>query len=983
MVIAISTIDTAAAVFTVTNIDDSGPGSLRQAMIDANAAAGSDIIVFDSSFGTARTITLGSTLGVDSAADDQLTINGPGANLLTISGNNAKQIFFVSDKLSISGVTLTGGSNNNGGAAIDNRGTLNVANAAFTSNFGNNGGGAISNQGTATISSSTFDSNSTSFSGGAVSNSGTLTVRDCTFSSQTASYGGAIYTNGVSLTVSNCTFLENTVTSGSATGQGGGAIHQTSGGNTIIDGSTFTSNHEIGGSGGGGGVRNRDGTMTISNSTFKDNTSVDGGGAIQNSSVLTINYSIISNNITTGPNAQQSGEGAGGGVSNNGGQLTVNNSVITGNSAATDGGGVYIVSSVVTITNSTISNNIANTNSDIYGDGGGIWIRADGTLTVSRSVISGNTTHGNTETDDLRFAGHGGALFAIGNSTLENTTVSGNVAEYIGGGIYSSFAGGNNGNLTVNSSTIVNNTGGGAGGVFWVNTLGHNPVNIGNTIVANNGVDVSGTLASQGYNLIEDTTGTTFTGDTTGNITGQDPLLGPLGNYGGPTETHALLAGSPAIDQGNSPDAMIDQRTLPRPYNDPSIPNATGGDGSDIGAFEDQPPNTLPGDDVTVEAVAGDANVTFDSVTQEGFTIFAPIQPPSAAGLPPAGYTILEDAPAYDITTTATYSAPVTVCFTVSSIDNEEEFSRVRILHLEDGELVDRTILAPDSPAPDFASRTVCASVDSLSPFVVALAPVPPNILLNISTRVQVLTDDKVLIGGFIVGGDEAKTVILRAIGPSLADFGITDALTDPVLELHAGDGSTITSNDNWKMDQQSEIEMTGLQPTKDLESAIVATLEPGAYTAIVSGKNGGTGVGLVEVYDLDTTAASELANISTRGFVEVGNNVMIGGFILSGETGGSDVLIRAIGPSLTPFGVAGALADPSLELHDGDGNVIGSNNDWKESQQGEIEATGLAPQDELESALFETLEPGAYTAIVTGQGGGTGVALVEAYRLP
>jgi hypothetical protein len=223
-------------------------------------------------------------------------------------------------------------------------------------------------------------------------------------------------------------------------------------------------------------------------------------------------------------------------------------------------------------------------------------------------------------------------------------------------------------------------------------------------------------------------------------------------------------------------------------------------------------------------------------------------------------------------------------------------------------------ILAPDSPAPDFASRTVCATVDSRSPFV-ALAPVPPNTLLNISTRLQVLTDDKVLTGGFIVDGDEPKTAILRAIGPALADFGISGAL--------------------------------------------------------------------VEVYDLDATAASELANISRKGFVEVGNNVMIGGFILSGETGGSNVLIRAIGPSLTLFGVAGALADPSLELHDGNGTVIGSNNNWQESQQDEIEATGLAPQDDLESALLETLEPGAYTAIVTGQGGGTGVALVEVYRLP
>lgn len=255
--------------------------------------------------------------------------------------------------------------------------------------------------------------------------------------------------------------------------------------------------------------------------------------------------------------------------------------------------------------------------------------------------------------------------------------------------------------------------------------------------------------------------------------------------------------------------------------------------------------------------------------------------------------------------------------------------------------------------------------------------------LLNISTRLQVLTGDQVLIGGFIITGNDPKLVILRAIGPSLGAFGIADALADPILELHASDGSLIMTNDNWKMDQQSEIEATGLAPTNNLESAIVATLDPGSYTAIVSGKNGGTGVGLVEAYDLDAAADSELANISTRGLVQVGNDVMIGGFILGGGDGASNVLVRAIGPTLGDFGVAGALEDPTLELRDGQGTLVSSNDNWKDTQQVAIEETGLAPQDDLESALFETLNPGAYTAIVADQGGLTGVALVEVYRLP
>ncbi len=252
--------------------------------------------------------------------------------------------------------------------------------------------------------------------------------------------------------------------------------------------------------------------------------------------------------------------------------------------------------------------------------------------------------------------------------------------------------------------------------------------------------------------------------------------------------------------------------------------------------------------------------------------------------------------------------------------------------------------------------------------------------LLNISTRLRVLTGDNVLIGGFIVSGPEEKRVIIRGIGPALDAF-VAGALADPTLELHAGDGAVIATNDNWKSDQQADIEATGLQPTNDLESAIVATLPGDAgYTAILRGKNGTTGVGLVEAYDLDTTANSKLGNISTRGFVDVGDNVLIGGFI-SGN-GFADVIIRAIGPSLTRFGVAGALQDPTLELHDGNGVIIDSDDNWKESQQAEIAATGLQPANDLESAIVATLTPGAYTAIVRGKNDTTGVGLVEVYNL-
>jgi WD40 repeat protein len=263
--------------------------------------------------------------------------------------------------------------------------------------------------------------------------------------------------------------------------------------------------------------------------------------------------------------------------------------------------------------------------------------------------------------------------------------------------------------------------------------------------------------------------------------------------------------------------------------------------------------------------------------------------------------------------------------------------------------------------------------------------PKPPD-LLNISTRMRVLTSDQALIGGFIVTGTDLKRVLIRGMGPSLNGVGVT--LSDPTLELHQG-SATVTTNDNWKMrpngtSQQADIEATTIPPTNDVESAILAMLSPGAYTAILAGKNGGTGLGLVEVYDLGQGANSKPANISTRGFVDTGDKVMIGGFIAGGGSGSGTarVIVRVLGPSLTGSGVVGALGDPTLELHDSNGALIASNNNWRSDQEAEIIATTIPPTNDLESAILRNITPGNYTAIVRGVNGTTGVALVEAYAL-
>jgi glucose/arabinose dehydrogenase len=262
-----------------------------------------------------------------------------------------------------------------------------------------------------------------------------------------------------------------------------------------------------------------------------------------------------------------------------------------------------------------------------------------------------------------------------------------------------------------------------------------------------------------------------------------------------------------------------------------------------------------------------------------------------------------------------------------------------------------------------------------------------PSQAMNISTRARVETGDNVLIDGFIVTGSAAKKVIIRAIGPSLSQHGLSDVLADPTLELHDGNGALLQSNDNWQDDpsQASQISASGLAPSSNLESAIIATLQPGNYTAIVRGKNSGQGIALAEVYDLDPAADSQLGNISGRAYVQTNDDVMIGGFIIGNNIGATDVIIRAIGPSLSQHGLSNVLADPTLELHDGNGALLQSNDNWQDDpdQAARISAANLAPSNSLESAIWASLAPGNYTAIVRGKNNGVGIGLVEVYNFP
>jgi hypothetical protein len=297
---------------------------------------------------------------------------------------------------------------------------------------------------------------------------------------------------------------------------------------------------------------------------------------------------------------------------------------------------------------------------------------------------------------------------------------------------------------------------------------------------------------------------------------------------------------------------------------------------------------------------------------------------------------------------------------------------------------LNQTYYLTTSNVQDTAPSANTIWLRSQTTFVAEYRPaVTGSRLANISTRLQVGVGDDVLIGGFIVRGGPSKRIMIRAIGPSLSSSGVANALGDPVLELHDSTGAVIATNDDWADNaNQQEIIDTGIPPVSPKESVILARLPSDdngvAYTAVLSGAGATTGVGLLEVYDLEQGLGPQVLNISTRGRVDVGENAMIGGFIVTGPAS-QRVIVRAIGPSLP---VAGKLADPTLELHDGNGGLLASNDNWRSDQEAEIIATTIPPTNDFESAIVATLPPASYTAVVRGVDNGTGVALVEVFAL-
>ena len=996
-----------AATLTVTNTKDSDAGSLRQAISDA--AAG-DTIVFqiptsDRGFNPdtgAYTISLTSgELGVGK----NLTITGPGQKVLNVLrsaaiGTPTFRVFNIAKNfnVTISGLAIGNGSANAGGGIFSGQGsTLTLNDVLVSANAAGSGGGIFAFGSMTTITNSTISGNTGNGAtgGGGIRSFSTLVLTNSTVSGNSVIGGG---TGGGIATDSNLTITSSTISGNQLPNSGGnfngigGGIY-INGGKTTIVNSTITANTISRDGAGGGGIYG--GNVTLRNTIVALNTKLGAANDIQGTVALQ-GFNILGNSSGATISSQQPNDQIGvsadqlnlGPLQDNGGPTFTH--ALLGNSVALErGNSSGSTTDQRGLPRPVDSPKIANADGGDGSDIGAYEVQADqlfgcadinvvnnnddsgpGSLRdVMANVCAGSTiTFADTVQGEINLTsgelainkaltinGPGANLLSVQRSSDDGTpdfrifdiignfvvaisglTISnGNVPGVLdfGGGIYNQ-----NGALTLTNCAVSGNSAGfSGGGISNAGTL----VMDGCTI-SGNSASASGGIAGGNAETI---TNSTISGNTAKNNAG-GISIGP-----GTSVTNCTITGNSAGDSGGGifnngagGDSLDARNTI--------IALNTAPTGPDISGPLTSQGFNLVGDDsdatITPAQDSDQIGVSADELK------LGPLQdnggPTLTHALLPGSVAIDQGDSSGSVTDQRGQSRPVDV----PEVDNAEGGDGADIGAFE-------------------AQLTEAA---------------PASQLLNLSTRKQVGTGDNVLIGGFIVVGSEDKKILMRGLGPSLP---VNGALADPTLELHDATSALLAVNDNWR-EKQDEILATGIPPTNDLESAIVATLgakplsEGGAgYTGVLAGKGGTTGIGVLEIYDLAVSANSKLANISTRGFVGTGDDVLIGGFI----PGPSDrttmkVLLRAIGPSLSGAGVSGALQDPVLELHDSNGNTLMTNDDWKDAQQTEIEATGIPPTDERESAILTTLAPSnsGYTAIVRGANDTTGVAVVEVYTL-
>jgi CSLREA domain-containing protein len=1012
-----------ASTLTVNTTTDDGSGTctqtkctLRDAILHASL---NDQITFSLPANSTVALTSGPL-----SITTNIVIKGPGAGLLTIARSSAAGIAHfrilnipVGTRLDLSGVTISNGLDDTGDGVggIHNLGILSVTACTISGNTSTTGAGGILNSGTLSVNNSTISGNSASFRGGAiyniVSNNGDLanvTITNSTISDNTAhATGGGIANvgNGPKLTISNCTISGNTAS-------GGGAIYNNSTDSTdglTITNSTISGNtasSTVGGSGGGIYIESGR-TCKLTSSIVAKNTGPIGPDIYNSGTASTVTsqgYNLIGNNQNTnmtattgdqigtpanpidplldplhdngGPTQTQKlltnspaiDKGTSGGSTSD--QRGFTRPVDTPIANASDGSdiGAYEVQADE-MAAGCASVIVTNVNDAGTGSLRGVITAACGgsTITFARNVRGAiNLTSGELALNkNLIINGPGANLLTVQRSASASTNfrifhITGNFRDAISGLTISNGAGpadasGNKGGgilnsggtLTLSNDTVSLNTaiGGNGGGIYSSGTL-----NVSGSTISGNKID-SPTPGSGGgiFNF-----GGTIT-VTNSTISGNSALSGPGGtagttDHGGGiysnTGTVTIVSSTITANNADNGGGILGENgasfsaasTIIARNTSPKGPDSNGSlrlDGYDLLGTNAQ--TTLLGQDDT------------DQVGTPASPIDPLLGPLQDNGGPTLTHALQPGSPALDKGSAgATSTAPART--------------------------TDQRGLPRPSDNPGISNATFGDGSD------IGAFELQVSALVNLSTRLKVETGDNVLFAGLIVTGAQPKKVIVRALGPSVQAPGI---LADPILELYQGN-TLLETNDNWvdSPNKQAIIDST-VAPTNNLESAIVRTLPANAttYTAIVRGVNNGTGIGVVEIYDLDSSADSKLANISTRGLVQTGDDVLIAGTIVVGEAD-QKLLICALGPSLS---VQGPLSDPTLELRDSSGTVVASNDNWVDSPDKQaIMDTGAAPPNNLESAIIHTVSANGaiYTAVVRGVNSSTGVAVVEVFAL-
>jgi len=918
---------TRANTFTVTNVNDSGAGSFRQAIIGANGHVGLDTIDFNISGTGLHTIipaTVWPTI-TDPVIIDGYTQPGSSPNTLATGDNSVHRIELNGNGAAFAALTVTAGNSTLRGLVINRFNGNGPANALNIQTGGNNTVVGcffgISADGTTAQNNSRegiviVDSPNNTIGGTDPGDRNVISGNASATSIQingSASSGTLIQGNYIGTNAAGTTAISGSVIGIEigTNGAGTGSSNNTIGGTTAAARNVISGNASV-------AIKVFDDTVT--GNLIQGNyigTNAAGTAAIPNGDgvFLLRSYNVLVGGTAAGAGNLISGNsGTGVNFANGGGQGGKGNT-IQGNRIGTNAAGTAALPNGTGISITEAQNNLIG-----------------GTVVGARNVISGNQ-------------GNGIVLASGGAPDADANLVEGN---YIGTNAAGSAKLGNGGHGIVIAGQfgfIING----------VNTVGGTTASARNIISGNggNGIEIVSArhVQVQGNYIGTDSSGTMNLGNTTEGI-------------------YISVA------------------------DDNDIGGTAAGSGNII-AFNGAPGNFFAG--VSINSSTGDSILGNSIFSNTGLGINLGANntvEPNDLGDADTGANTLQNYPV--LTSVTNGGGQTNIVGTLNSVANKtyrlEFFANNSVDPTGYGE--GQTFLtAMDVSTNGGGDASFNFNVAQLAPgqHVTATATDPAGNtsefsgangqLTNISTRLNVLTGDKVLIGGFIINGTDPKSILARGLGPTLQGFGIANFLADPILSLTALNGTNIATNDNWHDSQAAAITATGLAPPFDVESAILQTLAPGKYTAILSGKNSTTGVGLVEIYDRSPNSNSALANISTRGFVDVGSSVMIGGFIT--DNGIRKLIVRALGPTLAQFGVTNVLQDPTLSVRDGNGNQIASNDDWQSSQQAEIQASGFAPPSPKESAIVIIRPTGNTTAIVSGVGNSTGNALVEVYILP